>query len=112
MIIACDVKGTLEGPMKQQILAMLAYLHSLGHDVRVWSNSYGYAIDAVQDNNLPYKAESKTDKWTREEENFYDLAFEDDVQQGQWLAAKKFIFVKDIPENVDEAIEMLKKVIA
>ncbi len=100
MKIACDVKGTLEGPMKKQVLRILELFAKTGYEIIVWSNSYGYAVDAVRDNNLKATAESKSDKWNREEENFYAFAIEDDVQQGQWLAAKKFIYVKDIPEDM------------
>lgn len=52
MRIAFDVKGTIEGPRKAIVLKFLSILQAQGHDVIVWSNSYGYAVDAVRDNKL------------------------------------------------------------
>jgi hypothetical protein len=101
MRIAFDVKGTIEGSKKKQVLRMFELFQKAGHEVIVWSNSYGYAVDAVEDNELTNtRAESKRDKWNTSEENYYDLAIEDDKQQGQWLAAKKFLFVDDIPDDM------------
>jgi hypothetical protein len=111
MKIAFDVKGTIEGHMKEQVLYMLKLFQEAGHEIIVWSNSYSFAVDAVEDNELNARAESKGDKWNTSEENFYDLAVEDDVQQGDWLAAKKFVFVKDIPESLEEVKALVNKIL-
>jgi siroheme synthase (precorrin-2 oxidase/ferrochelatase) len=101
MKIAFDVKGTIEGYKKKQVLRMFELFQKAGHEVIVWSNSYSFAVDAIEDNELTNtRAESKGDKWNTSEENYYDLAIEDDRQQGQWLAAKKFVFVDDIPDEM------------
>ena len=112
MRIAFDVKGTIEGYKKKQVLRMFELFQKAGHEVVVWSNSYGYAVDAVKDNNLTNTtATSKGDKWDTSPENFYDLAIEDDHSQGQWLAANKFIFVEDIPEEMTLVDVLVKEIL-
>lgn len=99
MRIAFDVKGTIEGPKKKFIIMMLTELQRRGHEVVVWSNSYTYAKDAVIDNHLECVAMDKLTLWDAKDFNksLYDLAIDDDSSQ-TWLAAKRFIWVYDIPE--------------
>jgi len=97
MRIAFDVKGTLEGPKKNILLSAFVKLQEMGHECVVWSNSYGYAVDAVRDNNLDAEPMSKTMKMDldHDETKFFDVAIDDDSSQ-TWLAAKRFIWVHEI----------------
>lgn len=99
MRIAFDVKGTIEGPKKKFVLGLLKYLQDQGHEVIVWSNSYGYAVDAIKDNALNCVPQSKTTTWDcdGDPERFVDLCIDDDSSQ-TWLASKRFIWVHDLPE--------------
>jgi len=112
MRIAFDVKGTIEGSKKKQVLRMFELFQKAGHKVFVWSNSYGYAVDAVRDNNLANTSPmDKMMKMDAEEEQMMDIAVEDDHSQ-TWLAAKKFVFVDEIPDDmvlVDIFVEELLK---
>ena len=112
MKIAFDVKGTIEGSKKQQVLRMFKLFQDAGHDVIVWSNSYGYAVDAIENNLLkntnPHDKKMKMDV-DYEEDRYVDIAIEDDRSQ-TWLAAKKFVFVDEIPTDmmlVDELVTKL-----
>jgi len=107
MKIAFDVKGTIEGPRKIQVLAMLRHLKELGHEVIVWSNLYSYATDAVRNYDLNVEATSKKMMLDYDSESeAMDLAIEDDRSQ-TWLGAKKFLFVDEIPDNSTEAIKIM-----
>jgi hypothetical protein len=104
MRIAFDVKGTIEGYHKVKILKLFHALKARGHELTVWSNSYGYAQDAVSDNNLGCPFQSKTDKWQSEDQsNWFDFAIDDDSQQ-TWLAAKRFIWVHEVPDDIETFI--------
>lgn len=107
MRFAFDVKGTIEGPKKKQVLELFRILQALGHTCDVWSNSYGFAVDCVKSNKLNAAPTSKQMKMDldHDETKFYDVAIEDDTQQ-TWLAARRFVWVKDLPESM-EAIEVL-----
>jgi len=112
MRIATDVMGTLEGPMKKQILAMLEVFAKAGAEITVWSNLYDYAIDAVRDNNLRAEADSKKTKGDLDfdESQYFDLAFEDDRTQ-TYLPTKRFLFVDEIPDSVEEAEALANKLL-
>lgn len=103
MKIACDVKGTLEGPKKKQVLKMLDLFHRAGYEVTVWSNLFSYAVDAVKENNL--RAEVMTKKSKSDMENdgmaLFNFAIEDDKQQW-YLGATKIIYVDEIPEELTD----------
>ena len=101
--LACDVKGTLEGSKKKQVLKLLELFAKAGYEITVWSNSYGYAVDAVKDNNLKANFESKRMKMDLDydETRYYNFAIEDDHQQ-DYLAAKQFIWVDDIPDDIEQ----------
>jgi len=111
MKVACDVKGTINGPKKKQVLKMLDIFAKAGYEITVWSNLYSYATEAVQDNNLRAQTSSKYSKtdWQCEgdESKFFNFAIEDDRQQ-TYLAAKKFIWVDEIPEDLVQ-VEMFVK---
>lgn len=108
MRIAVDVKGTLEGSMRAQIVRMMMFLQDQGHEVVVWSNSYSFAVEAVMKlAETPLEqidAISKQATWDTEER--FDIAIEDDRSQ-TWLAAKNFIWVDEIP--IDTPITFLQE---
>lgn len=106
MKIACDVKGTLEGPKKKQVLRILDLFSKAGYEVTVWSNLYSYAVDAVKDNNLKAQFMDKKSKgdYEYDETKYFNFAIEDDRSQS-YLAAKTFIWVDTIPEDI-AAIDM------
>lgn len=108
MRIAFDVKGTIEGPSKAKVLQLFRALRAQGHELIVWSNSYGYAMDAVRDNTLDCPFQSKTTKWDvdNDESQFVDLAIDDDSSQ-TWLAAKRFIWVHELPDDIDTFAKQL-----
>lgn len=107
MRIAIDVKGTLEGPRKQDLIRLINAMQAKGHTVLIWSNLYSYAVDAVRDNKLDCVAQSKTTKWdVSDESQFVDLAIDDDSSQ-TWLAAKRFIWVHQLPDDIETLIKEL-----
>lgn len=112
MKIASDVKGTIEGSKKKQVLKMLDLFSRAGHQITVWSNLYSYAVDAVKDNNLKADAMSKRSKSDvdYEEEKYFDIAIEDDGRQ-TYLAAKRFVWVNDIPDDIDQIEAFVKKLL-
>lgn len=114
MRIAFDVKGTIEGPKKKFVLGLLQYLHGMGHEVIVWSNSYEFAKDAVRDNGLiNVKFQSKETVMDLDEESSHmmDLAIDDDRSQ-TWLASRRFIWVHDLPEATGGIKELAERISA
>lgn len=109
MKLAVDVKGTLEGSKKQQVLKIIDILSKVGYEVTVWSNLYSYAVDAVRDNNLKASVSSKMTKGDLDfdESKFFNVAIEDDRSQS-YLPAKKFIWVDEIPNDIN-AVELFVK---
>ena len=111
MKVAVDVKGTLEGPKREQILRLMMFFQDQGYEVVVWSNFYSFADDAVKDlaetSLKDIIAECKKAKWETEEQ--YDIAIEDDRSQ-TWLAVKNFIWVDEIP--LDTPIAFVKERLA
>jgi hypothetical protein len=98
MRIAFDVKGTIEGPKQKFVLGLMEYLKEAGHEIIVWSNSLSYAMDAVRDHELSCPAVSKRALYDidNDVDQCVDLAIDDDSSQS-WLAAKRFIWVHDLP---------------
>lgn len=93
MKIACDVKGTLEGPKKKQVLRILELFEKQGYEITVWSNLYSYSVQAVRDNNLKADSISKKMKLDFDsEDEYFNFAIEDDRQQ-DYLATNKFIWM-------------------
>lgn len=109
MKLACDVKGTLEGPKKKQVLKLLDLFSKAGYEITVWSNLYSYAVDAVSDNNLRAEAMGKKMKMDLDydESAYFNFAIEDDRRQ-EYLAAKQFIWVDEIPDDIEQ-IELFFK---
>jgi len=112
MKIASDVKGTIEGSKKKQVLKILDLFSRAGYQITVWSNLYSYAIDAVKDNNLKAEVMSKRMKmdFDYDETQYFDFAIEDDYRQ-DYLAAKKFIWVNDIPDDMEQIESFVKKLL-
>lgn len=112
MLVAFDVKGTIEGPKKDLVLKLFRGLQEKGHKCVVWSNLYSYAIDAIVDNGLnntePFKKYTKGDvaEGIYNDTDTVDLAIEDDRCQ-TYLAAHRFLFVDEITEETVK--ELLKK---
>ena len=115
MKLAVDVKGTLEGPKKQQILKIIGLFMNAGYEITIWSNLYSYAVDAMMKNNLKADVDQKRSKsdypFDNDESKFFDFAIEDDRQQ-KWLATKKFIFVDDIPEDMASIDDFVKDLLS
>lgn len=113
MKIAFDVKGTLYGKNETNVRRLYDAFKSRGHTMFVWSNSIGYASDAVRDLKLDVEYMSKFLPSERDYDTnqYMDIAIEDDRSQ-TWLAAKKFVFVDDLDDgtNVDKLVEELTSV--
>lgn len=96
--VAFDVMGTLTGNKGSLIEHIFRALQAEGVECVVWSNSFGYAIDAIASLNLenthPMR---KMSRFELQEHNLemFDLAIEDDRSQ-TWLGAKDFAFVDEI----------------
>lgn len=100
MRLAVDVKGTLTGHKRDLIVRMMMFLKDKGWEVVVWSNSYGYAVDAVKGlAETPLEGIEPEDKKAKfETDSRFDIAIEDDRSQ-EYLAAEHFIWVDEIPED-------------
>jgi hypothetical protein len=111
MRIAFDVKATIEGPKKEQVLKLFRDLQAKGHTCHVWSNSYGYAVDAIRDNKLTNtEALSKFSMYDVENygQTMYDVAIEDDRKQ-TYLGAKAFVFVDELYGDLVQLVESKQK---
>ena len=103
--IAVDVKGTLEGPRRAQIIQMIRMLLAQGHDVQIWSFGLGaqgaYRLKAATGIDLEW--DDKFSKHDAQEQgrDLFDVAIEDDRSQ-IYLAAKKFIWVDLIPTEPEK----------
>lgn len=102
MKVAFDVKGTIEGHKKDLVLRLFRGLQSQGHTCLVWSNSIGYAVDAIKDNNLdntePLWKYTKGDVAMQGRE-MMDICIEDDRSQS-YLGSRRFVFVDEINEEL------------
>lgn len=105
MKVAVDVKGTLEGPRRKQIVEIIKFLLRRGNQVTIWSNGLGRqgAEGLEKEYGIKLSYEDKFSKRDASElgVDFFDLAIEDDISQ-TYLAAKKFLFVHNIPEALTE----------
>lgn len=110
MKIAFDVKGTLLGPKQKYVLMLLEELQGRGHEITIWSNAFPYTLDAVKVHDL--KNVTTQSKYAKSElTNLFDYAIEDDTNQ-TWLAAKKFIWVHDIPGargGINKLVDKMEK---
>lgn len=105
MKVAVDVKGTLEGPRRKQIVEIIKFLLNRGDQVVVWSNGLGRqgAEGLEKEYGIKLSYEDKFSKRDASEwgVDLFDLAIEDDKSQ-DYLAAKKFLWVHNIPEDLTE----------
>jgi hypothetical protein len=103
--IAFDCSGTImNGPDK--VLKLFEFFEKKGAELIVWSNSYGYCIDVRKWLGERAAYGTKTTKWdfdcSSDPESWYvDIAVDDDSEQ-TYLAAKAFIWVRDIPDDPGE----------
>ncbi len=101
MKVAFDCAGTLLGPRK--CLLLFKWFESKGCEMVIWSNAYGYTLEAKEKYALEAETMEKKGTFDYEDKSEYmDIAVEDDVGQGSWLASKKFIFVHDIPDDPEK----------
>ena len=113
MRIAFDVKNTLEGHENSgRIMNLLLLLHKQGHEIIIWSSVLSYAYRTTKRIKDAYgitlDCYSKYGTYEAEEQNLpvMDFAVEDDTSQ-DYLAAQKFVWVHNIPENVEEFAQSL-----
>jgi hypothetical protein len=110
MRIAFDVMGTLEnGPRRTALRYALAQLYHAGHEIFVWSNEFSYANKVANEfelHGIEVKPLSKYAKFQASEGlgEMMDVAFEDDTSQ-KYLAANKFYFVHELPDNGKEIVQ-------
>jgi hypothetical protein len=105
MKVAFDVKGTLKGLDETKVWKLFHILEARGCEIVIWSNMITFAHDVVREKQLNNDFIGKKDKYDLEEDEWFDVAVEDDRSQ-DYLAAKRFVFVGDIPED-DDAIYKL-----
>jgi len=101
MKVAFDCKGTLLG-REPKVVKLFKWFQKCGAEMFIWSNSYGYTQDAQKLHGLTAECMMKRTKWDLEtcvnpEEEMMDIAVDDEDQE--YLAAKNFILVRDIPED-------------
>lgn len=110
MRIAFDVKGTIDGPKQKFVLGLLKFLQDLGHECVVWSSVYGYAVDAVKKHDLDCAAQSKTGRYDcSDASQYFDLAIDDDTGSS-YLAAKRFIWVHNIPAAMGGVLKLAQEI--
>jgi hypothetical protein len=98
MKIAFDCKGTLLGVnSNDKVVRLYRWLERKGHKLIIWSNMYSYALEAAKKHKLKGECTLKYGNFETEQENFVDVAIDD--EKCDWLATKKLILVKDIPED-------------
>lgn len=108
MKIAFDVKGTIEGSKQKIVLKVLKEFQARGHEIIVWSSVYSYAVEAVKKHNLKADIQSKNDKWSTDEEYYMDIAIDDDTES-TYLAAKKFVWVSELPDWLHDVSKFVDK---
>ena len=114
MRIAFDVKNTLEDHDNAgRVMNLLLLLHKAGHEVFVWSSVLSYAyrttIRIKEVYGITLNCYSKYGTYESEEQNLpvMDFAVDDDITSQDYLAAKNFVWVHNIPENVEEFAQSL-----
>jgi hypothetical protein len=100
MLIAFDVKGTLQGVNQAKVRKLLQVLLSQGHEIVIWSSMISYAMDVAQELSLNVEISNKYSAKEAKENNkaLVDIAIDDD-DTSTWLAAKRLVLVRDIPEE-------------
>jgi hypothetical protein len=105
MKVAFDCQGTLiltNEANKLIVHKLFKWFESKGCEMVVWSNGGAPEI-LVKTLKLNATAQSKSKTWELEgcenpEQYYMDIAVDDDVNQ-TYLAAKNFIWVRDIPDE-------------
>jgi hypothetical protein len=110
MRVAFDVKGTLDGPNSQKVWKLLQTLESKGCDITIWSSWLPFASELVSNRRLNFKYQSKELRGDVPLNEWFDVAVEDDTQQ-DFLAAKRFVFVKDIPEENSAIVDLADELV-
>lgn len=110
MKIAFDVKGTLYGQNETNVRRLYEAFKKRGHTMFVWSNSLGYAADAVRTLNLDveYMLKFLPSERDYDVNQYMDVCVEDDRSQ-KYLASNKFVFVDELNNgtDVDKLVEEL-----
>lgn len=110
MIIAFDVKGTLEGPKGDliKVIADTLSRESFGCKIVIWSNLTSYAYDCAKTMTFPCEPMGKMMMSDLESpDQAFDFAIEDDRSQ-TWLAAKNIIFVDEI-NDIDSVVDRIMR---
>ena len=110
MRIAFDVKGTLDGHMGPRVRILFLMLEDLGHEMFVWSNSFSYAVEAIEKHGLKATPLDKFSSFDAHNEGkqLMDLCVEDDRMQ-DYLGARGILFVDELGDSDDDNMELLTK---
>jgi hypothetical protein len=102
--VAFDCSGTLlarDENTRAKVVALYKWFQSKGCSMVIWSNAYSYTQSAKEENELAGQAMMKFSKSYYDEDedrqNYMDIAVDDEDQD--YLAAKNFILVRDIPND-------------
>ena len=99
--VAFDCSGTLLG-REAKVVKLFKWFQAKGCEVVIWSNSYGYTLDAKERHGLEAECMMKSFKFDLEESEHFDICVDDEPDQIEYLAAKHMISVHEIPENEEE----------
>ena len=102
MRIAFDVVGTIDGPHQEKILRLFKLFEENGHEMFVWSTEYSYTVEAIEKHKLNAQPMCKYTGSEMEESGMplMDIAIDDDQSQYR-LGTRRFIYVHNIPDNID-----------
>lgn len=111
MRVAVDVLGTLKGRRARDVFTLVQALYYAGHRITVWSSEFSLAkhfAEALQERGIgAIEFESKSAKYEHDPSNYFDVAIEDDRSQ-EYLAAKKFVWVDEIPEDYERIMKLAR----
>lgn len=99
--IAFDCSGTLLSN-NPKVIKLFLWFMSKGCRVVIWSNSYGYTLDAKAKYHLDVECQTKSFKYDLPEEEYFDICVDDEPAQIEYLAANHMISVQDIPDNEED----------
>lgn len=103
MKVACDIRGTLRGHYRENVLLLLNFLRAAGAEIVVWTN--GMTLDARKEiESLPFPALPSTKYSAREAQEMdltiFDVMIDDDPTS-TYLAGKELILACDIPNTAE-----------
>jgi len=79
----------------------------MGHECVIWSSEYSMTIEIKEHYGLTNcKCMSKCSKYEMEEQDYFDVAVEDQRSQ-TYLAARNFAFVDELRSNSDLMVEFI-----